>query len=519
MRLQRRSVFLSFLLFGYSAMVGAAEQFDVQEIRVLGNSQLPATVIETAVYPYTGPEKTIADVESARLALETAYRLAGFSTVYVDIPEQTVDDGIVRLKVTEGRLSHVRIEGAKYFSARRIRSAFPDIDPGDVPNIPALQRGLASLNSETGDRSVVPVLSAGAQPGTVDLTLRVEDELPLRASVEVNDQYTANTTRWRLGLSLGYDNLFNRFDSVSFQYQTAPEEPSEMAVIAGSYVTRWGRDDRNRFAFTYIDSDSDVAAVGTLSVLGKGQIAQAQLIFPLVNEATASHTLTFGAAFKSFDELIRLDVDENLATPISYMSFSLGHGSVWRGERAEWKLNSGIDFGLRRIFNGAQEFADKRYRGRPNFFTLHADGSYGRPFGKWLAMRTRVGGQYSAEPLISNEQFAIGGAHTVRGYLEASELGDVGALGSFEFGSQPRPVFGDRFMVEGFAFYDAGIVAVLKPLPGEARRSDLASAGLAFNLGLDDHFAASVSWAYPLVPSGTIGAGDSRFLFLMRSSW
>ena len=48
---------------------------------------------------------------------------------------------------------------------------------------------------------------------------------------------------------------------------------------------------------------------------------------------------------------------------------------------------------------------------------------------------------------------------------------------------------------------------------------DLSSAGVAFNLGLDDIHALSVSWAYPLVPSGRTDVGDSRFLFMMRSSW
>jgi hemolysin activation/secretion protein len=131
----------------------------------------------------------------------------------------------------------------------------------------------------------------------------------------------------------------------------------------------------------------------------------------------------------------------------------------------------------------------------------------------------RGSGQYAAEPIISNEQFALGGASTVRGYLEASELGDVGVGGSFEFGTQPRHLFGERFLGEGFMFYDTGIVQVLRPLPGEERRADLTSAGLALNLSFDDNYAASISWAYPLVSAGRTATGDSRFLFMMRSSW
>src|SRR5262245_52943529 len=145
--LQLRFASIALLLAGaaWSAQEGTPAQpetFDIEEIRVLGNTRLPALEVEKAVYSSTGPAKSIADVESARLALETAYRLAGYSTVYVDIPEQSVDDGVVRLKVTEGQLGRVRIEGAKYFSARRVRAALPEIAPGDVPNTPELQPGL-----------------------------------------------------------------------------------------------------------------------------------------------------------------------------------------------------------------------------------------------------------------------------------------------------------------------------------------------------------------------------------------
>ncbi len=516
--MKRWSLSLIFAMSIWDAQA-ANEQLDIMEIRVLGNTRLPATAVESAVYPHTGPGKTIEEVESARQSLESAYRLAGYPTVYVDIPEQTVDDGIVRLNVTEGRLAHVRIEGARYFSARRIRAALPGAKAGDVPNIPELQRDLAKLNTETANRSIVPVLSAGGSLGTVDLTLKVEDELPLRAEVEVNDQYTADTTRWRLSTTLGYDNLFNRFDSVSLTYQTAPQEAKETRVMAASYVTRWGHGERNRFALTFIDSDSDVASIGTIGVLGAGRVFNAQLIFPLVNEADATHSLNFGAAFKDSDEFIDLgDPELNLKTPIRYVGLTLGHDSIWRVPRGDWTLSSSATFGLR-PFNDADEFADKRYKGRPNYFYLRAAGSHRREFGSWLQARLRVSGQYAVEPVISNEQFSLGGAQTVRGYLEASELGDVGVGGSFEFGLQPRRLLGERFLVEPYLFYDAGIVATLEPLPGEDRRADLASAGLAINLGFDDTYEAAISWASSLVTSGRTDADDSRLLFMMRSSW
>jgi hemolysin activation/secretion protein len=493
-----------------------AARFDIQEFRVLGNSTLPTTAVESAVYPHLGPDRSLEDVEAARQALELAYRTAGFGTVYVDIPEQDVDDGIVRLKVTEGRLGRVRVEGARYFSGRRLVAALPGATPATVPDLPTLQRDISTLNTRTPDLSVVPVLGAGSRPGTVDLTLKVADELPVHGSVEVNDQYTADTTRTRFAFSLSYDNLFDRLDSVSLQYQTAPQDRSEVDVFVASYVR--ALEEGRRLAFYYVDSNSEVAALGTLSVLGKGKVYGTKLILPLVNSSDGSHTLTLGADYKDFVEDIRLDPTSTFQTPISYTNLSLGHTSAWRGPAWQWSLGSTLNFGSRSLGNSTTEFADKGFKSRPNYFYLRTDASvvWSSPWP--LTVTARLAGQYAIEPVISNEQYAVGGADGVRGYLEAAALGDIGYKASLQFESRPWSPFA-ALKLSGFAFVDSGRVATIAPLPDEERATDLRSWGVGVGLAAIGFAEGTLSWARPLLAVGRTEAGDSRLLFRLRAAW
>ncbi len=62
--------------------------FDILEFRVQGATLLPAVNIELVLYPFMGTQKTLQDVEKARLALEQAYKDAGYPTGIVSIPEQ-----------------------------------------------------------------------------------------------------------------------------------------------------------------------------------------------------------------------------------------------------------------------------------------------------------------------------------------------------------------------------------------------------------------------------------------------
>ena len=52
-----------------------------------------------------------------------------------------------------------------------------------------------------------------------------------------------------------------------------------------------------------------------------------------------------------------------------------------------------------------------------------------------FAARARASGQAASGALISNEQFALGGINSVRGYYEGDQYGDCGWSGSLELRS------------------------------------------------------------------------------------
>ncbi|HKE97072.1 MAG TPA: ShlB/FhaC/HecB family hemolysin secretion/activation protein [Povalibacter sp.] len=500
----------------------AQEHFDVYEIRVLGNTVLPKADIERAIYPHLGPGKSLDDVEAARTALAESYARAGFGTVLVDIPEQAVDEGIVRLQVTEGRVDRVRISGARYFANGQLRAQIDSVSPGHVPDLKQFQRQLGAAAGQSADRTITPVLRAGRTPGTVDVELKVKDNLPLHGSLEVNDRYTADTTETRVDANLSYNNLFQRFHSLSLQYQTAPENPSETRVIAGTYVIPI-EGTRNAFAVYAVDTDSDVATVGTLSVLGKGQIYGARFILGLPSGRSLGHTMAFGADFKDFDENILLVDAPAQQTPISYVNWSATWSGGVHADVSFTNFSLGANFGIRGLANDPDEFAFKRYSGTPNqgdpgYFYLRGNLEHEQPLFAGMRWYVRAATQLTTHALISNEQFSIGGADSVRGYLEAEALGDYGVSGSLELHSASwHPAFlGSDFSIYGLGFADAGIVALVAPLPGQISDTGLYSVGAGMRFIGFGGMQGSLDWAYPLIDSTHIERGDSRIHFQVR---
>lgn len=492
----------------------AGPPFDVLELRVLGNTTLDPRVIESAVYPFTGPAKKMTDVEAARAALERAYHDRGFGTVFVDIPEQSVEDGVVRLRVTEGRLHQVRVTGAKYFSGRQILEALPAAQANAVPNLPALQNELIALNAQTRDRTVVPVLKAGPEPGTVDLALRVEDHVPFHGSLELNNQYTADTTKLRAVAQGSYDNLFGHLDNLSMQYQVAPESPGETHVFASSYTRRLTPDGAG-LTFLYIDSKSDVATVGTLGVLGTGSIYGIRWMSPLP-AVGSSQNVAFEVDYKDFKQNILVSSASGLNTPIDYIDMSAAYSGALNTQSRQADWTTSLNFGFWGVPNNWEQFADKRYGAQPNYFYLRVDGGMTWQLPAQFSTTLRFTGQYAVDPLINNEQLPIGGAFSVRGYLEAEELGDSAARGSFQLGAPPLNIASGRLHLNEFVFFDIARAFTVEPLPDQAQHTDLRSWGAGLKIDGISHFYGTLTWADPLIDGSRTYKGASTLLFVIR---
>lgn len=507
---------------GQSAEQTNAATFDIWEYRVQGNSLLDRIRIEKSVYSHLGPGKSIKDVEAARQALEREFRLAGYPTVLVDIPEQDVVDGVIQLRVTEGKVDRLRITGSRYYSLGKIRARVPALAQGMVPHLPTIREQLGELSRESADRAVTPVMRPGRTPGTLEVELKVKDELPLHGSLEINGRNSANSSRTRLIGSLRYDNLWQKFHSVSLQYQVSPEKTDEVQVLSGTYVLPVAQS-HNRLALYAIhsESESEIASSGALSVIGEGDIVGARVVVPLEGTENYFQTISLGADYKSFKEGVVLTGADTLNTPISYMPFTVRYDGTLRAENTTTSFGVGATFAMRGVVGEQQEFENKRIYSRSNFFYLGGDVTHRRLMSNGFTLAGRLSGQLADSPLISNEQYGAGGAASVRGYYESQALGDDGITGSIELetphlGKEKWSGLND-FRVHLFA--DGAFLRVREPLPGNAEKYDLASAGLGVRLKAWKYLGTEIDVAYPLHALGSVDEGDTRIHFRVTTEF
>jgi hemolysin activation/secretion protein len=497
---------------------GALDQsFDVTEYRVVGNTVLTGRDIERLLYPLLGLKKTLADVETARKQLEDLYHTRGYGTAFVDIPPQTVRDGLVRLRVTEGRIESTVINGAKYFPERDVIAHLPAATPGTVLQLSKLQEQLGAVNSETPDRAVVPILKAGSAPGTVDVALKVNDALPLHGSLELNNQATIDTHELRTIASLNYNDLFGRLDTLAVQYQFTPQEFNQVRVFAVNYVAHaW--ESGLQPSLSYINSNSNVATAGSLGVLGIGEITSAKLAYALMTSSASLQSVSLGVDYKHFRNTISQNAATALDTPITYLNISAAYNGYWHTDSLTTTLSFSANAGPRKLVNNAAAFENDRFKGRPDYFDLRADLVTVIKLPADFSLRLRGSGQGATEPLITNEDFSLAGADGVRGYLEAEELVDKGIKGTLQLIS-PGLHRHDLIIVDVYGFFDVGKGSIFDALPGEPVSTRLRSWGFGLDILPGQKFTASATWARAMDTASVTHVGDSRVLFIARGSF
>ncbi|HHM5059908.1 TPA: ShlB/FhaC/HecB family hemolysin secretion/activation protein [Pseudomonas aeruginosa] len=508
------------------AAAGAETQrlVDINEYVVRGNTVLDNRAIEAAVYPFLGPQRSQGDIEGARDALQAAYQEKGYQSVYVELPEQQVSGGVVYLQVTETTVGRVRVVGAKHYSPVELREEVPALEEGKVPDFAQVQRELAQVNRTPG-RQVLPMVREGQRPGTMDVDLQVEDKNPWHASIGLNNDYSADTRHLRSVVSLGYDNLWQLGHAISLTYFTAPQDQDNAKVWSGSYTAplsqRWS------VQLSGYQSDSDVATVGSMNVVGQGHSYGVAAIYSLPVTGLWSHSFSFGVDFKDFEEQTRIG-GNNDRVPIKYAPLTLGYNGFRYTERSQLALGLSLVAGTGSLLgygDDDEEFDRKRYRAKSGFGVLKGDLNHTLTFGGDWQVATKAAFQLASGPLISNEQFAAGGATSVRGYLAAENTADDGYLLSQEWRT---PSLG-RFLgkragsyVNDWRFYVFAEGAQLRlqdALPEQDDDFSLASVGIGTRAQLADWLSGSLDWAFPLLEGTNTDKHDSRLHFSVQASF
>lgn len=467
-------------------------QFDILEFVVLGDTLLGAPAIERAVYPFMGPGRTVADAEGARKALLKAYQDAGYLSVDVVLPEQAVGTagGEVLLQVVQAPVDQLRVTGARFTLPSDIKSALPSLAPGQTPNFNDVQAELGALTRSTASLEITPLLAAGDRAGTLDIELKVQEDLPIGSALELNNKQAQDTQAGRLEASVSFDNLWQRRHVLGLSWIVSTVRRSESDVQLLSYQLPLGGNG-DRLSLQLTRSDSSIPAVVGGSSVSRGETWRLRWRDQLPAVEGVSHGLTWGVTWRDLqDTSVAADGLMTRPPALRYSSFQLAYdlslsdvaGARFSTLQAEFSAGlSGLNRRTVDCFGTPRDqFVCKRADARPGFQLFTLGLSHRERLAGWTAS-ARLQGQLADAPLMSSEQAVYGGQDSARGYYEGEQAGDLGAALRLELAA-PAWAATEGLQVSAWLFHDQAWVRRLYNIAEERADARLASAGVGLRL-------------------------------------
>lgn len=491
-------------------------RFPLTTVQVEGNTILDPTKIDRLLESYKGPERGMKDVEQMRAELEKLYHQAGYPTILVNIPEQTIENGLVQLMVVEGHLYSITVTGNEHYSWSNVRTKLPSLTPGALIYEPTFVKELAAVNGNP-DLNVTPLLKPGEVPGTVDLELKVKDRLPVHGKLEADNRGPITTPRNRLIAEIQHTNVFGSDEILTFNTVQTPQDWGAIQNYGASFVYPVIWPNHLLSVYASRSESNSVLAGGAISIGGGGDvaiagnatIAGARYIFPVFPGREQTHQLSIGIDYKRLNKTEASFPDGGTAvvlTPVQYLPMSLGYTGFYPDRFGLTKASFTAKGYVAGIIPGGHK---EDFGGDPNnpfskpgnrkgatgtFAVLQGGVGRSQPLPGDFVLDLSVNGQWASQPLIPAEQFFAGGFDTVRGYVQFEAIGDHAIRGRAELTTpevlkvpidriwQRRRSSDFTLRLRFATFYDAAHIWVAQAPAGQTSRFRLEGAGFGIRM-------------------------------------
>ena len=431
--------------------------FEVKSFVLEGVSTLPEASVQEVLKLWVGVPVSFDDLQKACDAVVDFYRKNGF-TVQAILPPQKIANGVVKILVTEAKLSSVFVDtpkGTTRFSKDTAADYITYANPiGEALNTKAVERALIILN-ETPGVIVSSQLEPGQKDGDTALRLQLTEPQWYQGKVEANN-YGSRTTGANQGVialsALNPTGIGDQF-AVNGIYSEGSQ------YVQGAYSLPGSKDGlRLGVAGTYLNY-KNVSNYATSSSAGYGDAWTSGLsaAYPLVRAQGTNVNVTANYDLKSY-------MNKNSLTMATISSYNIKDASLGiSGNHVDSFAGGGVSAGSLTLVMGYLDILSTSMAGygqyTPASFSKYSfSGNRTQQLTEdgTTSAYVAVSGQFASVNLNSAEQVYLGGPYAVRAYPVAQGGGSQGGIGTIEL----RQQFPERII--GSVFYDVGLVQQYK---------------------------------------------------------
>jgi len=442
--------------------------FVLTKIQTQKSDILTKSEIARITEEYIKREITTTDLYTMVQKINALYEEKGYVVCRAILPAQRIQNGVVQILLIEGKTGNVTIEGNHSTREKYIRDRIP-LERNKISNFKELDKSLTHFNL-TNDSPIQLNMLSGKIPGTTDYVMEIYEPKRQQFLVFTDNFGQKNTGEVRLGLNYTNNSVTGNRDQLSVtglltegtaslsSFYSFPIYKRGTKVVLQHSI---GRLKHTKGALKHkITGGSYSYGIGILHPV-------------LVRENNKVELSLDWSRQKTITNLLGLKWVNNT---INKYILGLGISHYEEDSVFYWKHN--LSKGKFIPISGLE----KNYTKYDSFLIYQKNLKYN-------TMATlRIAGQYSlTKDFPSVEQFYVGGAYSVRGYVDSFMGAEHGVTFSTEF---------SKFLQEKgeiFAFLDGA------SLHGESawEENKLFSSGFGYRLTFREKSNVALSIAFP----------------------
>lgn len=444
--------------------------FVLSAVNIEGATVFSSEELAQSFEPYLASQVSHVELDKIAESITERYRRAGYILSYAVVPAQSVSSGIVRIRVIEGFIGKVRIAGNAR-SARAVRELGERLGADRPLRKDTLERTLGLIRDIPGIILADSRISRNPRlPASHELTLTLRENR-FRALAYTDNRGTIQGARLRGYSSFSLSSLAVPGDQMQVDLFSIPSD--DFRFFYGQVkVSAPLNSDGLRLSLSASRGDQFQRLSGP-NQRGKSRQLIAELAYPFRESralSLAGHASL--SDWKSVEERSGATIQrDRFQVARAWLDFS--HISKTRVD-GRIAISRGLDLG------SATEEGDP-LASRPDagskFTKFNANVRVVTPLSERLVLRLDTSAQYSTQPLLAPEEFALGGSRIGRGFDFNEVTGDHGIGGMLELGYRLGDTKRGPKGIEAFAFADGGGAFRKKASPGLPDKQWLASVG------------------------------------------
>ncbi len=454
---------------------------------------------------------TLADIKAVARKITDLYEGDGYVLTQARVPDLDVSLGVVSIRIVEGFIGEVLIEGQVEGSESLLRAYAKKITADRPTRLSSMERYVLLIEDLPGV-SVRPLLEpVDRETGEYKLILDLKHD-SVQGLLQVDNRGSRSVGSYQLWAGATFNSVLGVYESSRVRFVTTPQT-EELLFFDVSHTQTLGTEGTTvTFAGSFSDSEPGFDLKSS-EIDSEGTRFEIQVAHPVVRsrllDVYVSGRFTFrdseetARSVRSFDDTLRV---ARLGATVSFDDAAEGRNWV------STEVSQGLDIlGA----SGSDSPSLSRPGASPVFTKVTLDYSRYQKVWKNVAVLLTATGQKSSGTVLSAEEIGLGGERFGRAYDPSEITGKDGAAGRVEL--QYDGSLADSLLnqYQFYGYYDIG--AVWADVP--AGRQSLASAGFGVRGQFKHGLFGYVEIAKPLtrlVAAERAGGDDPRFFFVLR---